>query len=110
MRKFIYTMEMDKTTFDLVATIRERDENGVVSTLSTAVVKRPKYTPEQQIKIDAVNAALTAKNDAELTEEEIEFLLDPMRSSISLHLGAADLQRLAGFTVEKKIVYLDKQD
>jgi hypothetical protein len=111
MRKFAITTILDRNTFQTTQTIMERDDAGVITELYSgpSLDVYPKYTAAQLGKIDAVNSVLATKGEAPLTEAEIQFLIDPMHDASAEKLKAEDLQRLAGFTVEKKIVYLDKQ-
>jgi hypothetical protein len=61
-----------------------------------------KYPPEQAAIINRINNAFTKHNQLLLTDEEIEYLF---RETKVVEPSEEDLQKLAGFTVEKKIIY-----
>lgn len=116
MRKIILIKELDRETFQPIITIKQKHEDGTISTLFTETLEwtpPSKYTKEQQEQIDSCNKVLLSKGMETLTEEEIEYMLDP--SGINKRLSELEkemsdpetLQRMAGFKVEKKIVPLN---
>lgn len=116
MRKIIVVKELDPTTFLPNITIKQKHDDGSVSELYSATLEwqpEPKYTKEQLEKIDSCNTVLAEKGMDLLTEEEIEYMLDPEgfgKRLTDLEKEMKDpknLQKLAGFRVEKKIIPLD---
>ena len=106
MRKILYTLAIDNKTFEPLTVIRMREEDGTIVELLNEGFHSGKYTPEQRAKIDQVNALLTAKDHPPLTEEECDWMLVPTSHKTQTTDPAEDeLQRLAGFKVEKKITY-----
>jgi len=65
------------------------------------------YTKEQLEVIQTVNRVLEHNNQPTMSIEEVEHLLFPFGKDQKI--DAEDLQALAGFKVEKKIVSLDKE-
>ena len=113
MRKIIVIKELDRETFQPIITVKQKHEDGSVTTLFSETLEwqpEPKYTREQQEKIDACNSVLLNKGMDPLTEEEIDYMLDPagMNKRLSeIEKEMADtetLQRMAGFKVEKRII------
>jgi hypothetical protein len=116
MRKFILIKEINGETFQPIVTIKQKHNDGSVSTLFTETLEwtpPSKYTKEQQEQIDSCNTILANKGMDALTEEEIEYMLDPSNMSKRLlelekeMSNTETLQRMAGFRVEKKIIPLD---
>ena len=110
MRKFIYAQILDPLTFDLALTIVEKDENGNTTVLLKEPVKRHplpnRYTKEEIEQIEKVNSVLSDRGEAPMTEEEMEYFVDPMGLTRleKKTPDPEDIQKLAGFKVEKKIV------
>lgn len=117
MRKFILNKTLDPKTFEMTGRLVQRDGDNVNTIYDDSVEefipKESKYTKEQREHIDLCNKILESKNMDLLTENEIEYLLDPSginRKLDDLEKQITDtetLQRMAGFKVEKKIVPLD---
>lgn len=109
MRKVLYQLAIDPSTFEPVTVIKMRDEDGTVIVLlkeNFNSLVDGKYTPEQRAKIDQTNALLLAKGHRPLTEEECDWMLVPSSHRTQTEDPAEEeLQRLAGFKVEKKITY-----
>ena len=109
MRKILYTLAIDNKTFEPLTVIRMREEDGTVVELYRDTFNSTidgKYTPEQRAKIDQTNALLLAKGYLPLTDEEADWMLVPTSHKTQTTDPAEDeLQRLAGFKVEKKITY-----
>lgn len=108
----MYTLEADPKTFQPTAVVRQKQEDGTVSVIhSEPMVAEShfKYTDQELKKIYSCNKILTGKGLDPLTEEEIEYMLDP--SGVNKRLENLEdrledtetLQRMAGFKVEKKI-------
>jgi len=112
MRKFTYAIVMDSNTFAPQVIIREKDEAGnITELLNKPVEQHPlsnKYSTTEITKIDTVNKLLKERNEAELTEEEMDHLVDPLhlKQLEALVQTPEDMQQLAGFRVEKKIINL----
>ena len=116
MRKIILIKEIDPESFQPIITMKQKHDDGSVSTLFTetlAWTPPAKYTKEEQEKIDSCNKVLLDKEMEPLTEEEIEYMLDPsgMKKRLSTiekeMTDTETLQKMAGFKVEKKIIPLD---
>lgn len=112
MRKVLYTMGFNDKTFVPYVVIKMRDEDGVVTELfkeDVTVDHNNKYTPEQQAKINQVNGLLSMNGEHPMTEEECDWMLDPnaYKAYMEEKLEDEQLQRLAGFKVEKKITYFN---
>ena len=114
MRKIILTLEADPTTFEPTIILRQKHEDGNVTIIHSETVKpHPKYNEQELKKINTCNTILEDKGLEALTEEEIEFMLDPTGIGKRLNnleeqiTDTETLQRMAGFKVEKKIVPLD---
>lgn len=113
MRKIIYNKHVDPTTFLPTMQIILKDKDGNITTLCNEPMEwvQSKYSPEELKKINLCNEHL-AKNGHELmTDEEISYMLDPTGISklADTVKTKEDLQKLAGFKVEKTIVYIDKK-
>jgi len=106
MRKFIYAVGMDTDTFQPILKIRQKNEQGsVVELFSGRLEAHPlagKYSTEEIAKIDTVNKLLEEK----MTVEEMDYLVDPLglKELEKKTPEPSDIQRLAGFKVEKKII------
>jgi hypothetical protein len=114
MRKFILNDYVDPTSFMYKVKLVEKTEDEVITIFDEVWVSSPsKYTPEQLKKINFCNEILAKENKESLSEEEIEFMLDPtgmnkrLRNIEKQMIDTETLQRMAGFKVEKKIVPLD---
>lgn len=110
MRKILLITEVDPISFLPRREVKMKDENGNISILSSHSIELfSKYTTEQLQQIEICNAALRETGHAEMTEQEIEYMLDPIGTSAlaAKITSTAELQQLAGFKVEKTIVYLD---
>ena len=111
MRKVLYTIGIDKETFTPFLLIKLRDEDGTVTELfkEEFVAKDTKYTAEQQAKINQVNTLLGINGKSPMTEEECDWMLDPnaYKAYMDAEIQEDELQRLAGFKVERKITYFD---
>jgi hypothetical protein len=116
MRKFILHNALNPENFNQIVKLVEKTDNDEIVTIheeEIASVLKSKYTKEQQAKIDQCNRILENKGLDLLTEEEIEFMLDP--TGVNKRLANLDknmddiesLQRMAGFRVEKKFIPLD---
>ncbi len=110
MRKFIYITTIRPNSFNPYIVIKEKDESGkITEILSEELFQHPlsnRFTPEEIAKIDKVNAALDSRGERRLSDEEIEYLIDPMglKRLEEKTPEPKDMQHLAGFKVEKKIV------
>lgn len=114
MRKFGHQMAMDSVTFapkHLLYLMNDETANyEVIASENVRWKPKEKYTQKQLDIIEFVNSTLMSRNEPLLTDEEITHMLDPTGAWDSFaDLGEkiqtpADLQRLAGFTVEKKII------
>jgi hypothetical protein len=116
MRKIILHTALNPANFNEIVKLIEKTDEGEIVTIheeEIAWTPAPKYTKEQQEKIDRCNRILENKEMDTLTEEEIEFMLDPTGvnrrlDNLEKHMANTEtLQRMAGFKVEKKIVPLD---
>lgn len=116
MRKIILIKELDPNTFQPKITLKQKHDDGSVTTIFSETLEYtppPKYTKEEQEKINSTNTILVNKGMEELSEKEIEYMLDP--SGINKRLKELEkemhdpekLQRMAGFRIEKKIIPLD---
>jgi hypothetical protein len=116
MRKIILIKELDIESFQPKITLKQKNNDGSIITLFSSTLEllpTPKYTKEQVEKINFCNTILANKGMNLLTNEEIEYMLDP--SGMEKRLGELEkemqdtenLQKLAGFKVEKKIIPLD---
>lgn len=115
MRKIVLITYLDPESFMPKISIKQKNEDGEIVELYSATLQsksKSKYTKEEMEKIDMVNSVLNEKGMDELTEEEIEYLLDPADmkkrlEEIEENMGNPEnLQKLAGFRIEKKIVPL----
>lgn len=113
MRKIATTLTMDPETFAPKFVISVKHPDGTIDKTKLDIkADESKYTPQQQAKINAVNKALKDKNDPEMTEEEIEYMLKIGKYKLEDDLpeDTDEIQALAGFKVEKKIIYTDKHE
>ena len=114
MRKFGYTQSVDEKLFRMVDTLYLLNEATgkyeLIDLKQTVPDKLEKYTKKQQLAIIFVNNSLEARKQEPLTVEEIDHMFDPvgavkgMKEFDDKVKTVADLQRLAGFTVEKTII------
>lgn len=119
MRKIICHTVMNPKSFQPETKVLQQTDGGEVITLFHAATeaapknKLSKYTLAEQNRIRFCNKVLADKGQDELTEEEIEFMLDPgygQKRISALDKEMEDpevLQRLAGFKVEKTIKLID---
>ena len=116
MRKFILNTYIDTKTFNPMAHLVEKIETENVTIFQgkiDLVEPKSKYTKEELKKINICNKILSEKGLEELTNDEIEFMLDPagmikrLKSVENQMKDPEVLQRMAGFKVEKKIIQLD---
>jgi hypothetical protein len=113
MRKIVYAISFDEKSFTPFLTIKMRGEDGKVSVLFREEMSKQvdsKYTPEQQAKINQVNQILSMNGEPPITEEECDYMVGPLgadKAYIGSDLDEEELQRLAGFKVEKKITYFN---
>ena len=119
MRKIIVSTGIDTNSFQPMVSVFEVTGPGQKEVYLEEYVKQTpssKYTPEEQAKIDLCNRALSEKGKDPLTEEEIEYMLDPgglakrvehINNEMQDH---ENLQKLAGFRVEKRIVPVENGD
>lgn len=106
MRKIYYASERDAATFEPKLKIFVKEENGEKIQLE---IKLPetKYTAEQRETIAQVNAAFDEHSMQNMTEEEIEYMLKLLPGGEEPPDPTdEELQYLAGFKVEKKIIYI----
>lgn len=113
MRKILLTQGINLDTFAPMVEVFEvigKGEKEVLLREELAVSKPSRYTPEEQAKIDTCNRALQSKGKDPLSEEEIDYMLDPANmikriDNLSKEMDDTEnLQKLAGFKVEKHIV------
>lgn len=105
-------MGLNDKTYMPFLVIKMRDEDGNVIELFKEDLSKDydnKYTPEQQAKINQVNTLLGMNGGHPMTEEECDWMLDPnaYKAYMEAEIAEEELQRLAGFKVEKKITYFD---
>jgi len=130
MRKFNISIALDPSDFSRVAAVAmiateypptvDKDLNVTVrtSTVLFRDVKLPKYTPpkfteEETFIIDLVNNILHERSMEPMIETEKEIMFDPYYARFNKELALPiptleEIQRLAGFSVEKKITYYDR--
>ena len=111
MRRIMYGIDLDKETYSPYLVIKLRDEEGNINVLFREEFRTTdsKYTPEQQAKINQINNLLEMNGGHPLSEDEADWMLDPahFKAYLNEKLDEEELQRLAGFKVEKKITYFD---
>ena len=113
MRKYGYILTIDTSTFDTLSQLHMvNEETGKFELIMSEVISL-NYSIKEQATIRTVNDMLSASNKELLTDEEIKFLLDPTNASGKQQkfddkvTTPADLQRLAGFTIEKTVIQHD---
>lgn len=105
MRKLRVYTQMDPNTFEPVLKVTS-SENGVGTLLFEGKLKPGRYSAADQAKIDMFDKALVDNGLPTMTQEEADW-------SVGKHLEnepvatEEEIQRLAGFRVEKKIIKLD---
>lgn len=114
MRKFRKDQYLNTDTFQPAARVIMKAEDGSTTVLFDAVLElakdsNPKYTAQDREDIKLVNGILISKNMDIMTEEEEFSLIDPtgVRFGPYKDVKPEDLQRLAGFEVQKTIKYYD---
>jgi len=111
MRKILMTKHLDTQTFEIEYTLVEKsqEETKIIHKGPFASPPKPKYTVEEQQQIDMCNAILADKDLPHMSEEEVEYFLDPNGTNKRLSdlsekmKDTKTLQQLAGFAVEKTI-------
>jgi len=103
MRKINTEVVLHPDTFNPVFRVFVVNEDGSKEKFAHELVE--KYTPEQSVMIGRVNATFIKNGQDMLTEDEINYLI---RKPEVDEPTEQDLQKLAGFTVEKKIIYDNK--
>ena len=69
------------------------------------------FDKEEMEKIISTNAALSQYAHEVLSQEEAEFLIYPLGKMLTKEdYSEEELQKLAGFRVEKKIIYESNED
>lgn len=110
MRKIINDVVLDPKNFQPIERVIVK-ENGQVSLLHKNVYKETpldKYTAAQRERIIKVNAVLEKNGMSSMTDEEIDYMLDPIGNKLGgFGNTPEELQFLAGFKVEKRIVPID---
>jgi hypothetical protein len=89
-------------TIDFQFVIVVKQEDGTTSMITD--IAKPlsaKYTADELAMINAINVGLTTIYQPELSDEEIEYHI--MHNMRGTNTTPEDLQKLAGFTVEKVI-------
>jgi hypothetical protein len=104
MRKINTTTALNSENFYSTIQVFIINEDGTKERLVNDVDL--KYTPEQVVLIGQVNNTLLKNGKELLSEDEITYLiLEPDVEEPT----EQDLQKLAGFTVEKKIIYIQSK-
>jgi len=107
---------VNETTYAPTVTVFEVTGPGEREILHQEELTREpesRYTPEEQKKIDMCNAALSKKGKEPLSEEEIDYMLDPggrrkWFEKVDEKIDDLEtMQRMAGYRVEKRIIPLD---
>lgn len=111
MRQFFKSETVDPKTFDTRVYLAMKKDGGPITVLLNKL--RPiedlrKYTREQQAVFRMFNEKLVDIGEPEMTDDEKDFFFklgkyDPN----NIVKEPEDLQKLAGFKVEKKIIYTD---
>jgi hypothetical protein len=119
MRKIVQTTHIDLASFQVSTLIYEvlgKGKRDILFDEPLEAKETSRYTPEEQETIDLCNKILADSGKSELSEEEIDYMLDPIglkklgddeRYNID---NQENLQKLAGFKVEKKVISLDSKD
>jgi len=108
MRKMRIALDEDS----FLPTLFIKRENGqiikydFVATPETSLLS--KYSDAQRQRINDVNRILLQKGEEILSEDEMDFLVDPLGFSQLPEVSEEELQLLAGFKVEKRIIPTDK--
>jgi hypothetical protein len=103
MRKLRVYTEMDPNTFEPVVKITSSDD-GVGTLLFEGKLNPGRYTAAEQAKIDMFDKALRDNGLPIMTQEEADWSIG--KPSLP-EPSEEEIQRLAGFRVEKKIIKLD---
>lgn len=107
MRKIRLSVALDTKTYDPVSTVVVRDENNEKTVFKKTFLQDPllNYTPQQREMIRMVNSVLTENNQSTMSVEEMNWFVDPDGwTKKDDSTTEAELQALAGFRVEKKVV------
>lgn len=108
MRKIRPWITINYQTFEPELSLIVKDQDGAlianIKAGSVTPYKKSNYTPEELHKIEMCNQVLKEKNMSEMTEEEIKYMLTPVLNKTD-NLTVDEVQKLSGFTVEKKITY-----
>lgn len=112
MRKIKYALMLNPDTFTPKAVCKVRFDTGEQVTLFEKDLEEAQYsylgktfTVDEIQKIEAVNTGLEEKGMLPMTLEEADFMLN--WNKIPDVNNTDEMQRLAGFKVEKVITYLD---
>lgn len=112
MRKIIMTQHLNIENFETtICKVVEKDQDQIKVIFEGVrpCLPDPKYTIQEQKRIDECNSILAEKGLPLLTEKEIEYFLDPVGVNKKLSVlsekmkDTETLQKLAGFSVEKTI-------
>lgn len=113
MRKIIFRKEFDPVSFvpQVRFVVKSADGEILLNTVKQLeyTAAKSKYTKEEQEMIDQAQEMLAAEGFELMTEAEMDYLVDPLglkklEALNNDRLSAADLQRLSGFQVEKRVV------
>lgn len=113
MRKISRRYEVDESTLIFKEIINIKD-NEAISTLYDGPIRDRTpalFTQEEVDFFEFVNQLLIAQGSNTLTEEECKHFLDPLggrwTKTTTNDEDPTELQRLAGFTVEKTVKYFN---
>lgn len=105
MRKLKMVTTMNPDTFQSVVKVVMVD-NGVVTELASHDVEISRYTPAQKAMIDVCNQALRDNGHKTMTEEEADHVTGKHLEKLAEPTDE-ELQRLAGFAVNKTVTYFE---
>lgn len=112
MRKIKYAVSINPTSFQPIAKCKVKFDTGEMVTLFERELEAVRYeylgknfSEEEFGKITAINTALEEKGMIPMTLEEADYMLN--WNKIPEVKDPDEIQRLAGFKVEKVITYLD---
>jgi hypothetical protein len=108
MRKITEYINFDKSTFGETLLDIWMLEGGAKTLLSSCTLETHKFTPAQLLTINRFNKALIDNDLPVMTEEEANWAVGKHLISRDVNTTEEELQRLAGYKVEKKITYLDQ--
>jgi len=102
MRKINIITSIDPKSYAPYMLLRIKDGDDRLEFKEEVQLPASKYTSAEIRRIDACNMLLLKNGQSAMKDDETEFFIHPI---VAKQPSPEDLQKLSGFSVEKKITY-----